>query len=87
MDPRYWSSCVHLRVPPNRLRKVRSTLQAAECLSEWPAAPGEAHLHAVRMCHAVLRHGAPRGVARDAFVLAAKEADIYMERRRRRRAN
>lgn len=83
MDPRYWTKSVDLAVTPGRLRKVRSTLQAEECLHEWPVSPGDAHMEAIRVCRAVLRNGAPRQMARDAFVLAAKEAGIYVEPHRR----
>lgn len=78
MDPRYWTKSVYLQTGrPGELEKVRSTQQAAERLSRWPDKHGEYYMEAVRVCRAVLVRGAPRRIAREAFILAALEAGIY----------
>lgn len=81
MDPRYWTKCVELEFDgPGHIEKVRSTHQAATVL--WPPGKqGAAYVEAKRVCRAVLKRGAPRQVARDAFIRAAEEAGIYIRKK------
>ncbi|WP_246723606.1 DUF982 domain-containing protein [Rhizobium sp. ARZ01] len=78
----YWTRSVELDLSgPGRVQKVRSTLEAVECLRLWPNKQGDAFAEAKRVCRAVLMNGAPRGVAREAFIRAADEAGIYIRKR------
>lgn len=83
MDPRYWTKSVELELDgPARVEIVRSTSQAATVLSHLPPAKqGEAYKEAKRVCRAVLRDGAPRQMARDAFIRAVEEAGIYIRKK------
>lgn len=82
MDPMYWTKSVELELNgPGRLQKVRSTLEASECLKLWPNKQGSAYGEAKRVFRAVLRSGAPRQIARAAFIRAAEEAGIYVKKR------
>lgn len=79
-DPRYWTKCVELEIN-GKLRRIRSTRHAEECLREWPEKQNDAYTEAMRVCRAVLMRGAPRRVAREAFLHAAEEAGIYIRKR------
>ena len=87
MDPMYWTKSVELEFKlewegPNRVHKVRSTHQAAAVLAHWPPAhQSEAYEEAKRVCRAVLKNGAPRQLAREAFIRAAEDAGIYIRKK------
>jgi hypothetical protein len=83
MDPRYWTKSVELELEgASRVHTVRSTHQAAAVLAHWPPGQqGEAYEEAKRLCRAVLKNGAPRQIARDAFIRAAEEAGIYIRKK------
>jgi hypothetical protein len=68
-------------VQPNGLRAVGSVREAAECLLDggWPKVRrGKAHKAAVGACHAALGGRLDAETVRTAFVLAAKEAELYV---------
>lgn len=76
-NPIYWTKSVELELDgPGRFRKIRSTRDAAECLSHWPVKGGAAHSLATSLCRAALEGGVPRKVAREAFIYAAQEGGI-----------
>lgn len=89
MDPRYWTSSVSLWIgSTGRTEKVRSTRDAIDCLSRWPSTKrNAAYIHAVEVCQATMLSDKPRVMAREAFILAAEEAGIYIRPIRRRRRN
>lgn len=58
---------------------VTSTAEAARALMErWPLDTGEALDEARRTCLAVLEGKADPAVAREAFIRAAEEADVFI---------
>lgn len=82
MDPMYWTKSVELELNGRgRFQKVRSTLEAEACLKLWPNKQGVAYSEAKRVFRAVLRSGAPRQIAREAFIRAAEEANIHVRKR------
>ncbi|TIN91489.1 MAG: DUF982 domain-containing protein [Mesorhizobium sp.] len=76
----------HFRKPiviqPGRIdrdRVVVSVTDAAEVLlRDWPKPKSERRLAAIRACLAVMRGEKPPRVARQAFIVAAKDARILL---------
>ena len=66
----------------NKLGKywtVTNTAEAARALMErWPVDSGKALEYAQRTCLAVLEGKEDPAVAREAFIKAAKEADVFI---------
>lgn len=82
IDPRYWTKSVEIVIDgQGTCRRIRSTKQAEECLRDWPDKQNESYTEALRVCRAVLKAGAPRRVAREAFLHAAEEAGIDIRKR------
>ncbi|MCD1266092.1 DUF982 domain-containing protein [Shinella sumterensis] len=60
-------------------RTISSTAEAAHILlSQWPNATGKAYAEACDVCLAVLGGREPPDAARQAFLLAADEADVFI---------
>lgn len=63
----------------DRDRIVVSTRDAAQILlKDWPLSESERRLQAMRACLDVIKHGKPPSVARNAFIIAAKEAGVFL---------
>lgn len=59
-------------------RTISSAAEAAHVLiSQWPSAAGKAYAKAQDVCLAVLEGREPPDAARQAFLLAADEADVF----------
>ncbi|MBZ9996820.1 DUF982 domain-containing protein [Mesorhizobium sp. BH1-1-4] len=77
----------HFRKPitiqPGRIdrdRVVVSVSDAAEVLlRDWPKPKSEMRLAAIKACLAVMRGEKPAKVARQAFIVAARDARILLE--------
>ena len=78
MNIQYWSKPVELRLPgTRRVRAITGTLFASECLlTAWPAPAGGAHADALRQCVEALNGRSQVQTARDAFIAAAREAEL-----------
>jgi hypothetical protein len=64
---------------PGEIRIISSTREAAECLHyRWPVEGGRMHHSARGACMAAMEGLLEARVARKAFVLAAKEANILL---------
>jgi hypothetical protein len=60
-------------------RTISSAAEAAHVLiSQWPNSTGKAYVEAQDVCLAVLEGREPPNAARQAFLLAAGEADIFI---------
>ncbi|MGY5808767.1 DUF982 domain-containing protein [Rhizobium sp. LEGMi198b] len=61
-------------------RTIRSSLEALDCLStDWPAEEDQAYEDALMICRAAVEGKSTAELARDAFIVAAYEARIYMK--------
>ena len=65
---------------PGRLRRITSVSQAAEAMVEWPdkARRGRAYKLAAKACYDALASTGTASKARRAFVVAAKEAGVFV---------
>jgi len=62
-----------------KYRMVKSTEDAADCLVyRWPNPQGQSWMKAQRACLKALEGRITARMARDAFIEAAEEADIYI---------
>ncbi|MEI8696922.1 DUF982 domain-containing protein [Mesorhizobium sp. ISC15] len=80
MDAKRWKSDVRVELGgrDNRIN-IPSTRAAAECLLRiWPTDWGPRHKKAREVCIAVLKGEQPPRFARQAFVEAAREAEILV---------
>ena len=70
---------------PARLRGVGSVLEAAERLAAaWPEeGRGRSYVNALQACHDALAGTLETETARKAFVLAAKEVDVFVRESQR----
>lgn len=83
MAVQIWNDGVELELEKvGSYRTVRSTEEAAECLLyRWPVHDGKAWLAAQRACLAALDGKSTADKARQAFLKAADEADIFVRSR------
>ena len=59
---------------------IRSSLEALDCLLvNWPAEEDQAYQDALMICSAAVEGKSTPELARDAFIVAAHEACIYMK--------
>lgn len=81
MDMKIWEVMVTVEVPrAGEFRHVGSALDAVDCLySCWRGAQGDTHRWAINTCLAVLDNDKPTSASRDAFIAAAKDANIFVE--------
>lgn len=60
-------------------RTIRSSSEALDCLvADWPAEEDQAYEDALMICRAAIEGKSDPELARDAFIVAAYEARIYM---------
>ena len=80
---RQWSeSCYVEREKLGIYMIISSTRQAMNLLSRyWPVADGEAYFHALRIFGQVMMDKLPPDSARDAFLAAAEEAQVFVSNR------
>lgn len=80
MNRGYWSKPVTFETLTLGLyRTVTSTAEAASVLmDDWPTDEGDAFLAAKAACLAVLAGDADPDSAREAFLAAAEEADVFV---------
>lgn len=81
MDMKIWEVMVTVEVPKaGEFRHVGSALDAVDCLySCWPGPQGDTHRMAINICLAVLDNDKPTSASREAFIAAAKDADIFVD--------
>ncbi|ATU94270.1 DUF982 domain-containing protein [Phyllobacterium zundukense] len=66
-----------------RYRTITSVEEAGEFLAhDWPAEKGRTHLKARIACLDVMEKAIGVSAAREAFIEAAKESDIYIQEER-----
>ncbi|TJX75519.1 MAG: DUF982 domain-containing protein [Mesorhizobium sp.] len=69
-------------IQPGRIDRDRVVISVADAaqvlLREWPAPASEVRLTALKACLAVLRGEQPPRFARQAFLIAAKDARILL---------
>ncbi|TWI23146.1 DUF982 domain-containing protein [Mesorhizobium tianshanense] len=69
-------------VQPGRVDRDRVVLSVSDAanvlLKDWPAPASETRLAAIEACLAVIRGEKPPRVARQAFIVAAKDARILL---------
>lgn len=82
MDDKRFDKPVRVAIGgPGKIRNVTSTREAAECLlHRWPTKGGPKHRLAREACIDVLAGDKDSDLARAAFIEAAKEAGIWIER-------
>jgi hypothetical protein len=63
-----------------KYRQIRTTREASECLlTVWPLNRGPRHRDAVDACLKVLDGHRSTSDAREAFIEAAKESEVYVQ--------
>jgi hypothetical protein len=83
-DPKRFDRPVVVEDWRGTVRILASTLDAAHFLmNAWPVGRGDRHVEAIDACIEVLRGERPPAEARAAFVAAAREAEISVERQPR----
>ncbi|WP_082529983.1 DUF982 domain-containing protein [Rhizobium sp. Root1203] len=80
MDLKTWKHAVVFQTHSlGTIHTVKNTKAAAEwLLLYWPLSQGDDHSAAMEACLRVLEGSAPVEVAREAFIDACKEADIFV---------
>ena len=80
MPDQYWEKGVDLELHGvGKYHMVKSTEDAADCLVyRWPTPRGRSWMTAQRACLKALEGRITARMARDAFIEAAEEADIYI---------
>lgn len=80
MNRGYWATPVTIEtLTLGRYQLVSNAAQAARILLEdWPVDEGEAFIAAKAACLAVLAGDKDPEVSRQAFLLAAEEADVFI---------
>ncbi|MBB3290909.1 MULTISPECIES: DUF982 domain-containing protein [Rhizobium] len=62
------------------LRAINSSSEALDCLlADWPVEEDQAYQDALIICRASVEGNSNPEIARDAFIVAAYEAHIYMK--------
>lgn len=62
------------------LRAINSSSEALDCLlTDWPVEDDQAHQDALIICRSAIEGNSNPELARDAFIVAAYEAHIYMK--------
>jgi hypothetical protein len=81
LDAKRWSKFVRIQLCGVETREnIYSTRAAAECLlRNWPTDWGLQHRNARAACVAVLKEEQLAEFAREAFIEAAREADILID--------
>jgi hypothetical protein len=75
----YWEKGVDLELGLGRYRNVTSTEDALACLHDrWQVSDGSAFMRAQRACMDALKGRVEARKARDAFIAAAEEADMFI---------
>lgn len=81
-DDKFFSVPVTLSSGDKKKFTIRSVREAAWVLAEkWPRLDGSAFMKALRACAAALEGRRGSAYARRALLLAAREADLAIERR------
>jgi hypothetical protein len=80
ISDKIWSRCVYLTLGKHdAYRIVCSTKNAENILThKWPVENGAEHRKALDVCAEVIKGNLPPDEARHAFVLAAKEARLFI---------
>jgi hypothetical protein len=80
MDPKRWSRPISFQASGSgELLTVTNTREAAVALDRaWPVARGRSLRTAKRTCQQVLNGQRPPSEARNAFIAAAVEADVFV---------
>ena len=80
MDPKRWSRPITFEAPRlGQHRTIASTQEAARVLiNDWPIQKGRQLKAARKACLAVLEGKKPPSEARNAFIAAAVEADVFV---------
>jgi hypothetical protein len=80
MDPKRWSKPITFETPRlGHYRTIASTQEAARALvNDWPVEKGKQLKVARKTCMAVLEGRKPPSDARNAFIAAAVEADVFV---------
>jgi len=80
MDPKRWSKPITFETPNlGQYRTIVSTQEAVRALvNDWPLQKGRQLKAARKTCAAVLDGKKPPSEARNAFIAAAVEADIFV---------
>jgi ribosomal 50S subunit-associated protein YjgA (DUF615 family) len=83
MDPKRWSRPISFQASKfGEFRTVTSTTEAIAALNTaWPVARGRSLRTAKRTCQQVLNGKRPPSEARNAFIAAAVEANVYVRER------
>ncbi|WP_442981260.1 DUF982 domain-containing protein [Rhizobium sp. S152] len=81
MDPKRWSRPLSFQIHrTGEFRTISNTSEAATILNNaWPVARGRNLKSAKRTCRQVLSGQRPPSEARNAFIAAAVEADIFVK--------
>ena len=80
-DDKYFNAPVTLISGGQKRFTIRSVREAAWVLAEkWPRFEGSAFMRAFRACAAALEGRRPASHARRALMLAAREAELQVER-------
>jgi ribosomal 50S subunit-associated protein YjgA (DUF615 family) len=80
MDPKRWSKPITFETTRlGQYRTIVSTQEAARALmNDWPLQKGRQLKTARKTCEAVLEGKKPPSEARNAFIAAAVEADVFV---------
>lgn len=80
MDPGRWDDPItYETMTLGQFRTIGSALEAAHALTgQWPVYDGHRLHQAQQTCLDVLEGRLPAAAAREAFLLAAEEADIFI---------
>ncbi|MFK0333587.1 DUF982 domain-containing protein [Rhizobium sp. NPDC090275] len=83
MDPKRWSRPIYFQASRyGEFRTVTNTSEAATALNTaWPIDRGRSLKTAKRTCQQVLSGKRPPSEARNAFIAAAVEANVYVKER------
>lgn len=83
MDPKRWSRPISFQASRlDEVRTITNTSEAAAVLkTAWPIARGRSLRTAQRTCKQVLNGQRPPSEARNAFIAAAVEANVYVKER------